>query len=357
MSRSAVIAFVLLGSAVVALGFFIARADTRAAPTSSPATAEETSTTATPESATTTSTTTDPTTTDPATTTSTAPVTPTATMPPPTTLAPGTSVCDPYLHVVETGTVAAADLVEISGTAVGREAPDVVWAHNDSGDGPVLYAIGPGGEDLGSVSIRNAFAFDWEDMAAAPGEPGRPTQLYLGDIGDNLGIRGGRITVYRIDEPLPDDQAVEADVLDLVYPDQESPNAEALFVDPVDRSLYIVTRNPEVARVYRADAAAAASSRQDLQLVVALPLGASVTAADITWDGSVIAFRGESSVWMWHRENGSSIAQTLEDRPCSAPSPDEIQGESIAFAADGSYVAISEGSHPPIHTVARDQSS
>jgi len=58
---------------------------------------------------------------------------------------------------------------------------------------------------------------------------------------------------------------------------------------------------------------------------------------------------------MWHRTPGSTIAETLATEPCTAPSPDEVQGESIAFLADGSYATVSEGEHPDLFVVTRDR--
>jgi hypothetical protein len=285
-------------------------------------------------------------------------ITPATTTVPPTvsSLAPGESVCDHYGEVEESGTVAAADLVEVSGIAVGRVNPEVIWAHNDSRAGSVVSAIGGDGTDLGSFTVQGAVAFDWEDMAVGPGPTPDQPYLYVGDIGDNFAIRNGQITVYRLPEPAIGpgaDPVLRAESLILRYPEGEALNAEAMFVDPSDAALYIVTRNREVARVYRAEAAIDAATIQDLTLLVSLPLGAEVTGADISHDGTVIALRGEEHVWMWHRPPGMAIAEALSAAACAAPSPDERQGESIGFTADGSYVTISEGAHPPIHLVRR----
>jgi hypothetical protein len=90
-----------------------------------------------------------------------------------------------------------------------------------------------------------------------------------------------------------------------------------------------------------------------MELVTVLSLGAEVSGADVSWDGSTIAFRGYQTVWMWHQSPGTQVADALAAEPCTAPSPDEVQGESIAFLADGTYTTISEGSHPDLHVVER----
>ena len=288
-------------------------------------------------------------------TTTTAAETPQSTVPAtvPSTLAPGASACEPYQSTMTTGTVGSDALFETSGIAASRLASGIIWAHNDSGDEASLYAIGPNGEDLGSTSLGRGLAFDWEDLAIGSGPESDRPYLYVGDIGDNFGIRDGRITVYRVAEPdpltLPETVPIEG-VFELEAPGGPH-DFEALFV--ADGSIYVVTKDQQTARVFRSADLIEDPGNQSLELVTTLDLGAEVTAADISWDGSTIAFRGYETVWLWHRTAGTSIADSLQTVPCTAPSPIEIQGEALAFLADGSLITISEGSHPEIHRVPR----
>src|SRR5438876_6301733 len=59
-------------------------------------------------------------------------------------------------------------LVESSGVAVSRAYPGVLWTHNDSGDGPYLYATDLRGTDRGALLVPGAQAIDWEDMSLGP---------------------------------------------------------------------------------------------------------------------------------------------------------------------------------------------
>ena len=173
---------------------------------------------------------------------------------------------------------------------------------------------------------------------------------FAGLVGE---VRDGRITVYRVPEPAPetiDGSMAGAVPLEYQYPDGVY-NAEALFV--ADGSIFIVTKDRDEARVYRGDAAGDGSTVEVMELVTILNLGAEVSGADVSWDGSTIAFRGYRTVWMWHRPPGMQVADALVAEPCTAPSPDEVQGESIAFLADGSYTTVSEGSSPDLHVVER----
>ena len=60
------------------------------------------------------------------------------------------------------------ELREASGLSLSRTQPGVVWAHNDSGDAPVLYAIDLKGKLLAKVGVMNATATDWEDISSGP---------------------------------------------------------------------------------------------------------------------------------------------------------------------------------------------
>ncbi len=276
----------------------------------------------------------------PATTTS-APTT----VPPATTLAPGTTVCDRYGTVSAVGRVETAGLVETSGIAASRAMPGLIWAHNDSGADPVIYAIGPGGEDLGSLTVAGGLAFDWEDMAVGPGPDPEHAYLYIGDIGDNFAIRRGRVTVYRAPEPDPAAATVHVDAA-IVLDSPDGPHDfESLFVS--DGSIYLVTKEDGPAKVYRG----ATDGDPALELVATLDLGAAVTGADVSWDGTTIAFRGYETVWLWHRPPGSSVTDALLTEPCLAPVPDELQGEAVTFLEDGSLATLSEGSNAVLHVI------
>ena len=265
----------------------------------------------------------------------------------------GTPVCDLYEDIEITGTVRSTDLVEASGLAVSRTASDVLWSHNDSRGGAVLYAFDPSGADLGTFEVPDAFALDWEDIAAGPDENGEGSYLYVGDMGDNFGIRGGLVGIFRVPDVDPqslDGGFPESRPIALLMPDGPH-DAEALFVDPIEPAIYVVTKSRDEAFVFKGPLTSA-SQPQEMELVATLFLGAEVSGADISPDGRVIAFRGYRTVWMWSRADGQTIGEALQTEPCTAPSPEERQGESIALTADWSYFTVSEGTNPDIHRVA-----
>src|SRR6266581_1388313 len=163
-------------------------------------------------------------------------------------------------------------LVESSGVAVSRADPGVLWTHNDSGDGPYLYAADLRGTDRGALLVPGAQAIDWEDMSlgpcpvAFPLQPrpppsNAPTRIYLAGTGDNLEFRPF-VTIYAIPEPAPPARASDTAgttrapaVLRLRYPDGVH-DVEAVYVSPRDTAVYLVSKGVtrgSAIRVYRVD--------------------------------------------------------------------------------------------------------
>jgi hypothetical protein len=140
------------------------------------------------------------------------------------------------------------DITESSGVVASRLAGGIYWTHNDSGDGPYLYAFDLQGRSHGRWTVPGAQNVDWEDIAIGPGpRAGRP-YLYVGDIGDNNRTRK-EIVVYRIEEPRAGERSAcaggcrtgPATVFRLRYPDGPH-NAETLLVHPVSGDLYVISK-------------------------------------------------------------------------------------------------------------------
>jgi hypothetical protein len=112
----------------------------------------------------------------------------------------------------------------------------------------------------------------------------------------------------------------------------------------------VITKSRTEAFVYRGSIELVEGALE-MELVATLFLGAEVSGADISADGSLIALRGYNTVWMWHRTNGQTIAQALGTEPCEAPSPDERQGESIAIDTELNYWTVSEGTNKDINFI------
>jgi hypothetical protein len=263
---------------------------------------------------------------------------------------------------------------ESSGIAASKRNAGIFWTHNDSGNGPLIFAFDRQGKHRGVWRVAGAGAIDWEDMAIGPG-PGRGrSYLYIGDIGDNS-RRRAQITVYRVAEPriTPKDssstvktprQTEAADVIRLKYPDGKY-DAEALLIHPLTGDLYIITKvRGAAARVYKLRAPAPKSRLSTLSYVGEfrfpnLFLGF-ITGGAISPDGRRVIISDYLGACELILPDKRGIA--FDEIWRQSPLPVNIggfpgvrrQGEAICYRADGlAILATSEGLPCPLIEVAR----
>ena len=145
------------------------------------------------------------------------------------------------------GKIENKKLDEASGLARSSRTAELYWAIND--DGPaVIHALGANGKNLGRVHIADAKNRDWEDMAAFSIDG--DAYLLIADIGDNDG-KYKQVSLYVIDEPDPEDDAVKiAWQIDFKYPDGAR-DAEAVAVDAAGQHIYVLSKRTVPAELYR----------------------------------------------------------------------------------------------------------
>ncbi len=267
------------------------------------------------------------------------------------------------------GTLQDAAINESSGLVASRTSPGLYWTHNDSGDGPYIYALDERGEQRGTWRVKGASARDWEDIAAGPGPQARTSYLYIGDIGDNGGRRED-ISVYRVKEPTikatdPSSNkrkplvTDDAEVIRFHYPDGAH-DSEALMVHPKTGDVYIVTKiSFGNSVVYKASAPLNTNSPTTLErigeLIIPSLFGGLITGGDISPDGLRLALcdylDGYELVLSGGRASFDPIwKQTLQPVDLGK----RRQGESIAYRLDGrALLATSEGAHSPLVEVVR----
>jgi hypothetical protein len=234
---------------------------------------------------------------------------------------------------VAAGPTMMPEIPEASGLAIGRRSPGVIWAHNDSGNSEVLFALDPTGDVRGRVRVPIRMR-DWEDVSAARCESG--PCLYIADIGDN-GFERRRIQIARVPEPAPGDaQTAPPEVFTATYSDGRH-NAEAMFV--IGDDLFIVTRD-RTAGVYRSTRAG--SSRHELTFRRIGQLGlAAVTDAEASPDETLVAVRTSDEVVVYGTAgliNGGNTP--LVRIPIDGLR--EAQGEGVALGANGMLYLASE---------------
>ncbi len=256
--------------------------------------------------------------------------------------------------------------METSGLVASRRLPGVLWAHNDSGGGPELFAVGVDGADLGRIRLVGASAVDWEDIALLPGQAGSVDRVVVGDIGDNLGA-GARaddpIHLFLVDEPVAPGAGHTQSVggvtaVELAYADGAR-DAETVLADPGTGDVFVVSKQWDGtgAGVYRVPPGTLSSAgspggpaTMERVATVAGTDGTLVTGGDVSEDGRAVVLRTYTDVRIWDRDPAQSVPETLTDPPrCTLPVI-EPQGEAVAVLADGSgLVTVSEGAAATVH--------
>ena len=259
-------------------------------------------------------------------------------------------------------------ITESSGLVASRSTSGAYWTHNDSGDGPFIYALNARGASVGVFRVTGAQAHDWEDISIGPGPERGKSYLYIGDIGDNNATRS-EIVVYRVAEPTLSPESAtltkarpgkteKADAIRLRYPDGKY-DAESLIVHPVTGNIYIVTKvallNPVVYEAHASPDTVITMKRIGEIRVPSL-FGGVLTGASISGDGRRVAFcdyfQGYELVLPAKSYDFNDI---WKQRMTGFDLGKRKQGEAIAYRPDGkAFLATSEGVQPPLIQVLRN---
>lgn len=271
--------------------------------------------------------------------------------------------CEIYGTPSESGKVGVTELNALSGLAVSRTQPDVLFAHNDH-DRAVVYALDRQGREHAQITLANASASDIEDIALGP--CGGATCIYLGDIGDNSAQRS-EYAVLRFAEPAvpaaPGNVSLTAafERLRFTYEDG-SHNAEGLMVAP-DGTIYVVTKlapgsGGRVAAtgpssVYKLPATLTTATVAKATKVATLPvpagadLAASAAAAHPCGLGFLL--RTYDKVYEFSATAGMGFESAFRATPKVVATPNEPQSEGIDYEADGhGFISSGEGANAPI---------
>lgn len=257
--------------------------------------------------------------------------------------------------------IQAAPVNEGSGLCPSVRHKGVFWTHNDSGDGPILYAIHLDGSLVATYKVEGAKARDWEDIDISS-----DGVLYIADVGNNNHKRTD-LTIYTVAEPeeLVDEGTLKVQTaIPVTYPDGKY-NCEALFLD-AEGTPALITKDPGPARIYRL-------GKEGWEFEQELPTPDVVTGADLSDDhrlavstylGFVVFKRDDEGTWTqshrtfavleqceavcWHND---ALLLTSEQRALFRFIPDEGKPEDSAFhryawdPADGerTYAPVGDG--------------
>ena len=254
-----------------------------------------------------------------------------------------------------------ARLEELSGLAVSRTYPGIVWGHGDSGQPPVLWALDlergelafppylakkfDDGASWPGLTLEGASNIDWEDLTTLNG------WLYLGEFGNNGNARRD-LGLWALPEPNP--RATErqrpAFFLPFHYPEQQRfPaeawvfDAEALFADPERNALYLITKHRKAgdvrrfipgAKLYRIPLDGAGRASTALTLVDQHEEMTAATAAELSPSGAWLAVLTYRTLWLFPRPPARE--QWLSGPAYSRPLPflETRQAEALSWRDD-----------------------
>ncbi|WP_225824519.1 WD40 repeat domain-containing protein [Streptomyces naphthomycinicus] len=232
-------------------------------------------------------------------------------------------------------------ITESSGLAASRLHPGIYWTHNDSDDGPYLYAVdSASGKTVARITLRGIGSpRDVEAISIGP-----HNEIYVGDIGDNFGGRWPYVWIYRLPEPKQlRDQTVTATQYVVKYADGPR-DAESLLVHPKTGRVYIIDKKEDGGHLYEGPAALSASGANVFRRVAAVDLWA--TDAAFSPDGERLAVRGYFG-GVYYDWNGGRIK-----RKGRLDVPLQGQGESVSYSADGTKLMYgSEGADSAVKAV------
>ncbi|MGV4987709.1 WD40 repeat domain-containing protein [Streptomyces sp. NRAIS4] len=233
-------------------------------------------------------------------------------------------------------------IAESSGLAASHLHPGIYWTHNDSGDGPYIYAVDSRtGKTVARITLRGIGApRDVEAISIGP-----HNEIYLGDIGDNLGGKWPYVWIYRLPEPKQlRDQTVNATQYVVKYANGPR-DAESLIVHPKTGRVYIIDKKEDGGHLYEGPAALSTSGANIFKPVAAVDLWA--TDAAFSPDGRQLAVRGYFG-GIYYDWNGGRIKRGGE-----LDVPQQGQGEGVSYSADGTKLLYSsEGADSEV--VAKD---
>ncbi|MCF8557188.1 MAG: hypothetical protein K9G28_06520 [Candidatus Nanopelagicales bacterium] len=219
---------------------------------------------------------------------------------------------------------------EISGMTYSQRHADVLYLHNDSSGGPLLFAVDASTCDtLATLTISGIEARDLEAIGSGRDAKGRPI-LWLADIGDNRDS-WSEVRLHRVREPRKlRDRTLPAATYRFTYPDRPH-NAEAILADPSSERVWVVTKQTARGRIYELPD----PLRRD-RVNVARPVGkvgAFVTDGAVSPQGNRFVLRDYVDAEVFAGLPPGADAQTVY-------LPIQFQGEAITWTADGAALLV-----------------
>lgn len=245
-----------------------------------------------------------------------------------------------YDAATTVATLADKRINESSGLAVSWRTDGLFWTHNDSGDGPELFAIDRAGKTRCTLKLQGASALDWEDLCSFHLD--QKSWLLVADTGDNY-RRRGILTLYLIEEP-PVDLAAKtplaislkpAQTIRLRYADG-CHDVESVAFDVATRTIYLLSKRNFNKSLYalKLPAQNDPATVHTLKFVARVPDLLMPNGMDISADGRLAVVCTYTHALLYVRQIDQTWAKAWMGKPTMVLLPNRRQGESICFGRD-----------------------
>jgi hypothetical protein len=255
-------------------------------------------------------------------------------------------VGDPFIA----GNLENVEISEASGLASSRLYPGVLWTINDSGNEPLLYAVGVDGADLGTFRVEGAENFDWEALASFRWQ--NSAYLLIADVGDNWEQRR-TVTLYIVKEPVItatgiDNGRTAAIDWQIRFTYEDGPqDCEAVAVDAVRQRVFLLSKHRLKPVLYElklqpTDQDAIAVAHR----LTAVPHINWPTAMDLTPDSLSAVVLTYNSGYLFRRRQNEDWASAFQRRPQRLRFNRLSQQEAASFGFYGKSVFVTSERRP-----------
>jgi hypothetical protein len=237
--------------------------------------------------------------------------------------------------------VTAGVIDEASGIADSYTNANSLWVIQDSKQPTAVYLLNHNGQHGKKMFIKNVTNRDWEELAVSTGPVAGKNYLYIAETGDNDQAHADYI-FYRMEEPVAaTDTITQVDKIAFRY-DDGSHDAEAFFVDPATKDIYIITKRDAASKVYRIAYPQSTTALNTATHITDMPFTGAV-AASYSIANKELVIKTYGSIYYYKQTASQSITDLLRSAAISLSYIQEPQGEAICFSNNNTgFFTLSE---------------
>ena len=247
-------------------------------------------------------------------------------------------------EAVVAGNLENAEISEASGLASSRLYPGLLWAINDGGDGPLLYALGVDGADLGTFRVEGAENFDWEALASFRWQG--TAYLLIADVGDNWEQRQNAM-LYVVKEPAItaggiDSERVAKIAWRIRFTYEDGPlDCEAVAVDAVKQRALLLSKRRLPPVLYELSLRPIDENIMAVaHRISTVPHFIGPTAMDLTPDGLAAVVLTYNNGYLFRRRKNEDWPSAFKRKPQRLRFERLFQQEAVSFGFYGKSVFV-----------------